>query len=101
MFETTEPGKGWDGLYNGKPQVMDVYSWIVEAESENGQRFKEMGNSILLRQIFKLFEKHGYIRKFFATNYSLKKLMLPNATLEPIKQIPVKNASNSTGLQTG
>jgi gliding motility-associated-like protein len=31
MFETHTLGQGWDGTFNGQPQVMDVYTWIVEA----------------------------------------------------------------------
>jgi hypothetical protein len=49
MFETTEIGKGWDGMFNGKPQVMDVYTWTVEALGEDGRHFKKAGNSVLLR----------------------------------------------------
>jgi gliding motility-associated-like protein len=49
MFETTELGKGWDGIFNGKPQVMDVYTWTVEAIGEDGRHFKRAGNSVLLR----------------------------------------------------
>jgi gliding motility-associated-like protein len=49
MFETTELGKGWDGIFKGKPQVMDVYTWTVEAIGEDGRRFKKAGNSVLLR----------------------------------------------------
>jgi gliding motility-associated-like protein len=49
MFETTELGKGWDGMFNGKPQVMDVYTWTVEAIGEDGRHFKRAGNSVLLR----------------------------------------------------
>jgi len=49
MFETTELGKGWDGMFHGKPQVMDVYTWTVEALGEDGRHFKRSGNSVLLR----------------------------------------------------
>jgi len=49
MFETTELGKGWDGVFKGKPQVMDVYTWTVEAIGEDGRHFKRSGNSVLLR----------------------------------------------------
>jgi gliding motility-associated-like protein len=49
MFETNEIGKGWDGMYRGKEQVMDVYTWTVEALGEDGRHFKRSGNSVLLR----------------------------------------------------
>jgi gliding motility-associated-like protein len=49
MFETTEIGKGWDGMFHGKQQVMDVYTWTFEALGEEGRHFKRAGNSVLLR----------------------------------------------------
>jgi gliding motility-associated-like protein len=49
MFETSEMKKGWDGMNKGKPQVMDVYTWTVEAIGEDGKHFKRSGNSVLLR----------------------------------------------------
>ena len=49
MFETNEIGKGWDGIFNGKPQVQDVYTWTLEAVGEDGKHYKRSGNSILLR----------------------------------------------------
>jgi gliding motility-associated-like protein len=49
MFETSELGQGWDGIYNGKPQVMDVYTWTVEAIGVDGVYYKRAGNSVLLR----------------------------------------------------
>jgi gliding motility-associated-like protein len=49
MFETNILGEGWDGIYKGKPQVQDVYTWTVEAEGLDGVHYKQSGNSILLR----------------------------------------------------
>jgi gliding motility-associated-like protein len=49
MFETNEIGKGWDGIFNGKEQVQDVYTWTLEALGEDGKHYKRSGNSILLR----------------------------------------------------
>ena len=49
MFETNEIGKGWDGLFKGKEQVQDVYTWTLEAIGEDGKHYKRSGNSILLR----------------------------------------------------
>jgi gliding motility-associated-like protein len=49
MFETNILGQGWDGIYKGKPQVQDVYTWTVEAEGLDGVHYKQSGNSILLR----------------------------------------------------
>jgi gliding motility-associated-like protein len=49
MFETHTLGQGWDGIFNGQPQVMDVYTWIVEATGNDGVHYKQAGNSILMR----------------------------------------------------
>ncbi|MFI5187233.1 MAG: gliding motility-associated C-terminal domain-containing protein, partial [Chitinophagales bacterium] len=49
MFETHTLGQGWDGIFNGVPQVMDVYTWIVEADGLDGVHYKLAGNSILMR----------------------------------------------------
>ena len=49
MFETNTIGKGWDGMYRGKPQVMDAYTWTVEAIGDDGKHYKFAGNSALLR----------------------------------------------------
>jgi hypothetical protein len=49
MFETNILGKGWDGIFNGKPQVMDVYTWTLEAIGEDGVYYKRAGNSALMR----------------------------------------------------
>jgi len=49
VFETTTLGAGWDGVFNGRPQVMDVYTWTVEAIGDDGSVIKRSGNSILLR----------------------------------------------------
>jgi len=49
MFETKELMKGWNGMLNGKPQVIDSYSWTVEAIGIDGTVIKKAGNSALLR----------------------------------------------------
>jgi gliding motility-associated-like protein len=49
MFETNILGKGWDGIFNGKQQVMDVYTWTLEAIGEDGVYYKRAGNSALMR----------------------------------------------------
>ena len=30
VFSTSEQGKGWDGLIDGKPAGTDTYVWIVK-----------------------------------------------------------------------
>ena len=49
MYETNILGKGWDGVYNGQKQVMDVYTWTVEGIGVDGTVIKKSGNSLLLR----------------------------------------------------
>jgi gliding motility-associated-like protein len=49
VFETNAIGIGWDGIFNGKPQVIDVYTWTAEAVGISGKVIKRAGNSVLLR----------------------------------------------------
>jgi gliding motility-associated-like protein len=49
MFETNIIGQGWDGMYNGRRQVMDVYTWTLEAKGCDEQIYKRAGNSALMR----------------------------------------------------
>jgi gliding motility-associated-like protein len=49
MYETNEIGKGWNGIFNNKAQVQDVYTWTLEALGEDGKHYKRSGNSILMR----------------------------------------------------
>ncbi len=49
VFETNVIGNGWDGVWQGKPMVSDVYTWTVEAIGLDGKYYKRAGNSVLLR----------------------------------------------------
>jgi gliding motility-associated-like protein len=49
VFETKTLDHGWDGIYKGVPQVMDTYTWTVEAVGNDGTIFKKAGNAMLLR----------------------------------------------------
>jgi gliding motility-associated-like protein len=49
VFETNRLDHGWDGIYKGVPQVMDTYTWTVEAVGNDGTIFKQAGNAMLLR----------------------------------------------------
>jgi hypothetical protein len=42
-------GQGWNGIYNGKLQILDVYTWTIETEAVNGTIYKSSGTSVLLR----------------------------------------------------
>jgi gliding motility-associated-like protein len=49
VFETNIPGEGWNGMLTGKPQVMDVYTWTIEAIGTDGSTYKRIGKAALLR----------------------------------------------------
>jgi gliding motility-associated-like protein len=49
VFETNIIGQGWDGIFQGKPAIMDVYTWTVEAIGVDGKYIKKAGNSVLIR----------------------------------------------------
>ena len=49
MYETNKIGEGWDGIFQNKAQISDVYTWTLEAYGEDGQHFKRAGNAVLLR----------------------------------------------------
>ena len=49
VFETNILRNGWDGIFHGQPQVMDTYTWTLEAIGEDGKYFKRAGNSVLVR----------------------------------------------------
>ncbi len=49
MFETQRIGEGWDGIYRGKAQISDVYTWTVNAKGLDGVLYKLSGNALLLR----------------------------------------------------
>ncbi|MBS1622317.1 MAG: gliding motility-associated C-terminal domain-containing protein, partial [Bacteroidetes bacterium] len=49
VYETNTEGQGWNGIYKGKPQVMDTYTWIAEGTGISGAIIKRTGNSVLLR----------------------------------------------------
>jgi gliding motility-associated-like protein len=49
LFESTNVTEGWNGQYNGKPQSMGVYVYIVEAVTPTGRTFYKQGNVTLIR----------------------------------------------------
>jgi gliding motility-associated-like protein len=49
VFESANPGDGWDGSLNGKPQPVDTYMWMIEAVSKYGAPIKQTGLVTLLR----------------------------------------------------
>ncbi|GAC1378791.1 MAG: hypothetical protein NVSMB45_00120 [Ginsengibacter sp.] len=49
MFSTTEINKGWDGIFNGKPQDAAVYVWIVQGVDFNDKVTTKKGTVTLIR----------------------------------------------------
>jgi gliding motility-associated-like protein len=49
MFETTDPAQRWDGKYQNKPQPLENYVWIAEAETYSGRIIRKRGQTILIR----------------------------------------------------
>jgi gliding motility-associated-like protein len=49
VFETTDPGKRWDGTQNNIQLPPDNYVWIVDGYCDNGKRIKKQGTVLLVR----------------------------------------------------
>jgi len=50
IFSTTSiDGRGWDGKYNGVPQPLGVYVFVIEVEFINNVRKNYSGNVTLIR----------------------------------------------------
>ena len=49
MFETNTLNAGWNGIYKGKQQPLDVYTWTAEAVTITGEIIRRSGNSVLIR----------------------------------------------------
>ncbi|MEO7312894.1 MAG: gliding motility-associated C-terminal domain-containing protein, partial [Chitinophagaceae bacterium] len=49
VYETNQLLQGWDGMFKGKPQAMDVFTWTAEGIGIDGKYFRKSGNSALLR----------------------------------------------------
>jgi gliding motility-associated-like protein len=49
IFQSSDIDEGWDGKYNGIPQPMGVYVYLVEAVTPSGRKFTKSGNVMLIR----------------------------------------------------
>lgn len=49
VFETNIIGLGWDGIYKGKPQPLDVYTWTAEAIGLDNKKITKTSKSVLIR----------------------------------------------------
>ena len=48
VFETTDPGRGWDGKINGIPNLTGTYIWMAEAVDFKGKIIQRRGTCILI-----------------------------------------------------
>ncbi len=49
VFETTDPTKGWDGTFNGKPMSTGFYDYTLVTVQSNGKSTDLKGNITLVR----------------------------------------------------
>lgn len=49
IFETTDINQGWDGRFNGVPQPVGTYVYLIDAVTSTGKRFYKQGNVTLIR----------------------------------------------------
>lgn len=49
VFETTDINIGWDGKYNGKPQEMEAYAWVLDVTFIDETTYHKTGNVTLIR----------------------------------------------------
>ncbi len=49
VFESNQALPGWNGIYNGKAQPMDTYTWTLQAIDINGKLITKAGNCVLIR----------------------------------------------------
>ena len=49
VFSTDNITQGWDGTFNGQPQPLGVYTWLVVAVTKDGEEIVRKGNVTLVR----------------------------------------------------
>jgi hypothetical protein len=49
VFQTIDPGKGWDGRVAGKLQDAGTYVWMVQGKDYTGKTVAKKGTAVLLR----------------------------------------------------
>jgi gliding motility-associated-like protein len=49
VFETNDINIGWNGIYKGVQQEMEVYVWTLSVSFSNGKAAVRSGNVTLLR----------------------------------------------------
>jgi hypothetical protein len=48
IFETTDPGAGWNGTFNGSYVAQDVYIWVVRFRGPDGGLLYDKGNVLVI-----------------------------------------------------
>ena len=49
VFATTNIDEGWDGRFNGVPQPLGAYVYIIDATTSTGAKYYKQGNVTLIR----------------------------------------------------
>ncbi len=49
IFSTTDIERGWNGQFNGVPQNLGTYVYLIDATTSTGKRFYKQGNVTLIR----------------------------------------------------
>ena len=49
VFETRDCNNRWNGSYNGNPQPLGVYVWMIKGKCPDGQPIEKKGNVTLIR----------------------------------------------------
>lgn len=49
MFSSTTLNQGWDGNYNGQPQLAATYVWVAEGVTKEGKLITKKGAVVLIR----------------------------------------------------
>lgn len=49
VFETRDQSYGWDGTFDGKPVVPDVYGYYLRVKCSNGEKYFKKGNITVLK----------------------------------------------------
>lgn len=49
VFSTSQNGKGWNGIYKGKPQDVGTYVWVAQGITYKGQVRRKKGFVVLIR----------------------------------------------------
>jgi gliding motility-associated-like protein len=49
VYQTSQQGRGWDGMFNGKMQNTGAFVWIAEAEDYKGNILVRKGTAMLIK----------------------------------------------------